>query len=193
MNMQGSRFCLAGITNPEVLVREQMSCSELFPFHRLKIQIFPHKITPRALFLKSQSRGKGEDHSRRDGYKLRCCKCEHKPFKCRGFVQPAWEGSDLCFIPNAASESWDSMNTWTPPAWILLHPPQLVPLFQESYSAVPGENKRCCFSMIKGTKLKQQQHRDTALFFLITSALESIEWSSQGSGEAAAAGFDKTW
>lgn len=208
MNMQGTRFCLAGTAGTHKASGSGWRIHELlwtFPFHRWKIQIFLHKTTPKALFLQEKNQGTGEDHSQGDGHGLRWFSPNkviqiwtHKPFKSHGLF--SHKAAQLC-LGTLWSElyskcsSWDLglNNTWTPPASILLHPLQLVPLFQESYSAVPGEEKRCYFSMIKGSKLKLTRHRDTALFCLITSALESIEWSSQGSGEAAAVGFDATW
>lgn len=150
-----------------------------FPFSRVKIQIFLHKITPRALFLQSQSQGKGEDHSQRDGYSLRCFFTQEsvqnfntQTFQIPGFCsaikqqRSAWECSDLCFIPNTGCETWHWINTWTPQASIfLLHPLQLVPFSGKLFSG-PRRGKKVLFFHDKRHQTKAAPaQRHSFIFF----------------------------
>lgn len=55
----------------------------------------------------------------------------------------------------------------------MLQNAQLVPLYHESYSEEPGEEKGAFFSD-KSTKLKLQQYTDTASFFLLLWLLKVL-------------------
>lgn len=67
------------------------------------------------------------------------------------------------------------MGSCTPLLGILLLSLQLGPLFHESYSGGPQEEKKGVFPVMKGTKRKLQRLKTGLYLSLITVALESSE------------------